>query len=164
MTLRALRGSSWLRVVPSDHALVLQRGAAQHRVDLAGDGRAADRLHQFDVVDRVTLEEGDHELVVVLRDALDLDASGIRIHGTSKDWSIGTAASHGCMRMHMWDVEDLFPRLKFCQNAVGACTGPFDSWLTLRGLERANLRWLERYEGPVVGGILIALGLLLFAI
>jgi lipoprotein-anchoring transpeptidase ErfK/SrfK len=40
--------------------------------------------------------------------ALDLDASGIRIHGTSKDYSIGTAASHGCMRMHRRDVEELF--------------------------------------------------------
>lgn len=43
--------------------------------------------------------------------ALYLDAAGIRIHGTSKDFSIGTAASHGCMRMHRWDVEDLFDRV-----------------------------------------------------
>ena len=43
--------------------------------------------------------------------ALNLDASGIRIHGTSSNSSIGTAASHGCMRMHMWDVEDLYPRV-----------------------------------------------------
>jgi lipoprotein-anchoring transpeptidase ErfK/SrfK len=40
--------------------------------------------------------------------ALDLDASGIRIHGTSNDFSIGEAASHGCMRMHMWDIERLY--------------------------------------------------------
>jgi lipoprotein-anchoring transpeptidase ErfK/SrfK len=43
--------------------------------------------------------------------ALYLDTPGIRIHGTSKDYSIGTAASHGCMRMHRWDVEDLFERV-----------------------------------------------------
>lgn len=43
--------------------------------------------------------------------ALDLNASGIRIHGTSNNASIGTAASHGCMRMHMWDIEDLYPRV-----------------------------------------------------
>jgi len=43
--------------------------------------------------------------------ALNLDASGIRFHGTTSDGSIGTAASHGCMRMHMWDVEDLYPRV-----------------------------------------------------
>ena len=44
--------------------------------------------------------------------ALALNASGVLIHGTTKDSSIGTAASHGCMRMHMWDVEDLFPRVE----------------------------------------------------
>lgn len=43
--------------------------------------------------------------------ALDLNASGIRIHGTSNNGSIGTAASHGCMRMHRWDIEDLFERV-----------------------------------------------------
>jgi hypothetical protein len=40
--------------------------------------------------------------------ALRLNASGVAIHGTSNDGSIGSAASHGCMRMHMWDVEELF--------------------------------------------------------
>ncbi|MFA5843818.1 MAG: L,D-transpeptidase/peptidoglycan binding protein [Coriobacteriia bacterium] len=44
--------------------------------------------------------------------ALDLSAAGIRIHGTTKDWSIGQAASHGCMRMHRWDIEDLFDRVR----------------------------------------------------
>jgi lipoprotein-anchoring transpeptidase ErfK/SrfK len=43
--------------------------------------------------------------------ALYLSASGIRFHGTTKDWSIGRAASHGCMRMHRWDIEDLYPRV-----------------------------------------------------
>ena len=44
--------------------------------------------------------------------ALNIDSPGIRIHGTNKDYSIGTAASHGCMRMHMKDVEDLYERVK----------------------------------------------------
>lgn len=44
--------------------------------------------------------------------ALNLNASGIRIHGTNKDGSIGRAASHGCMRMHRWDVEDLYERVE----------------------------------------------------
>ena len=37
--------------------------------------------------------------------------NGAGIHGTSEDWSIGHAASHGCIRMHIWDVEDLYPRV-----------------------------------------------------
>jgi lipoprotein-anchoring transpeptidase ErfK/SrfK len=40
--------------------------------------------------------------------ALYLDAPGIRIHGTSADYSIGTFASHGCVRMHMSEVEELY--------------------------------------------------------
>lgn len=40
--------------------------------------------------------------------ALYLNSPGIRIHGTSADYSIGTYASHGCIRMHRWDVEELF--------------------------------------------------------
>jgi hypothetical protein len=36
---------------------------------------------------------------------------GAGIHGTVEDWSIGHAASHGCIRMHIWDVEDLYNRV-----------------------------------------------------
>ena len=41
--------------------------------------------------------------------ALYLNASGIRIHGTNNIASVGTPASHGCMRMVRHDVEELFP-------------------------------------------------------
>lgn len=36
------------------------------------------------------------------------DASGIRFHGTSDTGSIGTAASHGCVRMYNEDVLELY--------------------------------------------------------
>lgn len=36
---------------------------------------------------------------------------GVGFHGTSEDSSIGTPASHGCMRMHVSDVEDLYERV-----------------------------------------------------
>ncbi len=35
----------------------------------------------------------------------------IGIHGTPQSWTIGTAVSHGCIRMHMADVEELFERV-----------------------------------------------------
>jgi lipoprotein-anchoring transpeptidase ErfK/SrfK len=38
-------------------------------------------------------------------------ANGVGIHGTGEDWSIGTRASHGCIRMHVPDVIDLFSRV-----------------------------------------------------
>lgn len=40
--------------------------------------------------------------------ALYVSAPGIRIHGTTKRYSIGTAASHGCMRMRREDIEALY--------------------------------------------------------
>ena len=40
--------------------------------------------------------------------AMNLDATGIRIHGTSDNGSLGYSASHGCIRMGMPDVEELF--------------------------------------------------------
>jgi lipoprotein-anchoring transpeptidase ErfK/SrfK len=36
---------------------------------------------------------------------------GIGIHGTSEEWSIGTRASHGCIRMRVGDVKDLYRRV-----------------------------------------------------
>jgi lipoprotein-anchoring transpeptidase ErfK/SrfK len=36
---------------------------------------------------------------------------GVGIHGTGEDYSIGSAASHGCIRMHVADVKDLYPRV-----------------------------------------------------
>jgi len=44
--------------------------------------------------------------------ALNLSASGIRFHGTTNIGSVGTAASHGCMRMRMSDIEDFYERVK----------------------------------------------------
>jgi lipoprotein-anchoring transpeptidase ErfK/SrfK len=38
-------------------------------------------------------------------------ANGVGIHGTGEDASIGTRASHGCIRMHVSDVIDLYPRV-----------------------------------------------------
>jgi lipoprotein-anchoring transpeptidase ErfK/SrfK len=38
-------------------------------------------------------------------------ANGVGIHGTGEDYSIGSAASHGCIRMHVADVIALFERV-----------------------------------------------------
>jgi lipoprotein-anchoring transpeptidase ErfK/SrfK len=43
--------------------------------------------------------------------ALYLGASTYRIHGTDAPWTIGTAASKGCIRMYNEDVLDLYPRV-----------------------------------------------------
>src|SRR5215217_3763706 len=43
--------------------------------------------------------------------AMSLNASGILIHGTYASGSIGTYASHGCIRMFLSDVEALYPQV-----------------------------------------------------
>ncbi len=40
-----------------------------------------------------------------------LSAPHVGIHGTYQSSSVGTAASHGCIRMYIRDVEDLFDRV-----------------------------------------------------
>lgn len=44
--------------------------------------------------------------------AMDLNVSGIRIHGTPSAGSIGTAASHGCIRMRIPEAVQLFKIVK----------------------------------------------------
>lgn len=37
-----------------------------------------------------------------------LSWGNVGIHGTNADWTIGSASSHGCLRMHLSDVEQLY--------------------------------------------------------
>jgi L,D-transpeptidase-like protein len=41
-----------------------------------------------------------------------LSAAGIGVHGTPQPWTVGTRASHGCIRMYMREVEWLFERVR----------------------------------------------------
>jgi len=43
---------------------------------------------------------------------LGLNTKGYGIHGTNVPRSIGEAASHGCIRMRNWDIEQLFRMVK----------------------------------------------------
>jgi lipoprotein-anchoring transpeptidase ErfK/SrfK len=38
------------------------------------------------------------------------DAAGVGIHGTADESSIGKDASHGCVRMRVRDIEELYPK------------------------------------------------------
>lgn len=44
--------------------------------------------------------------------ALYLGDTLYRIHGTDAPWTIGTAVSHGCIRMYNNDVQDLYRRVR----------------------------------------------------
>ncbi|MFM9141217.1 MAG: L,D-transpeptidase, partial [Solirubrobacterales bacterium] len=38
-------------------------------------------------------------------------SGSVGIHGTGDEWSIGSRASHGCIRMRVADVIALYPRV-----------------------------------------------------
>jgi lipoprotein-anchoring transpeptidase ErfK/SrfK len=57
--------------------------------------------------------------------AMDLNARGIRIHGTSSLGSIGFNASHGCIRMRMSDVEELFSLVDVGTPVIIVQSAPF---------------------------------------
>lgn len=55
---------------------------------------------------------GGHPMNPLGNRALYLGSSTYRIHGTDAPWTIGTAASKGCVRLFNKDVADLYPRVK----------------------------------------------------
>ncbi len=56
--------------------------------------------------------------------AMNLNSPGIRIHGTTADNSMGYNASHGCIRMRMSDVEELFERVDVGTPVIIQSAGP----------------------------------------
>jgi cystathionine beta-lyase/cystathionine gamma-synthase len=71
-----------------------------------------------------------------LQRPLDLGADLV-MHSTTKYLGGHSDVVGGFVAMN---DDDLWARLKFAQNAVGAVPGPFDSWLTLRGIKTLFVR------------------------
>ncbi|WP_378946015.1 cystathionine gamma-synthase [Mesorhizobium sp. ANAO-SY3R2] len=65
------------------------------------------------------------------------------VHSTTKYLNGHSDMVGGCVVVG--DDKDLADRLKFLQNAIGAISGPFDSFLALRGLKTLALR-MERHS------------------
>jgi cystathionine gamma-lyase len=65
------------------------------------------------------------------------------VHSTTKYLNGHSDMVGGCVAVG--DNKDLVDRLKFLQNAIGAISGPFDSFLALRGIKTLALR-MERHS------------------
>jgi cystathionine gamma-lyase len=65
------------------------------------------------------------------------------VHSTTKYLNGHSDMVGGCVAVG--DNKDLADRLKFLQNAIGSISGPFDSFLALRGLKTLALR-MERHS------------------
>lgn len=69
--------------------------------------------------------------------------SDIVIHSTTKYISGHSDIIGGAVILN---DELLYTRLKFIQNAIGSIPGPFDSWLTLRGIKTLALRMRQHQQ------------------
>lgn len=69
---------------------------------------------------------------------LDVPWGNYGIHGTNADWAIGTYVSNGCIRMHNWDIETIFPLVVIGTQVdiIGQYPAAYrlkEWWLTVRG-------------------------------
>lgn len=75
---------------------------------------------EFQIINRVTNPAYYHPGTVIAPGKdnpvgtrwIGLDRRGYGIHGTNEPWSIGKAASHGCIRLRNRDIEQLFTMLR----------------------------------------------------
>lgn len=81
----------------------------------------------------------------VIQKPLDLGADVV-VYSTTKYMNGHSDSVGGSLALR---DEELFERLKFLQNAIGAILSPFDSWLTLRGLRTLELRMQRHVENAV---------------
>jgi len=70
----------------------------------------------------------------------------IVVHSTTKYMGGHSDVVGGAV---MTSDEDLFERIKFYQNAVGAVPGAFDSWIVLRGLKTLAVRMRQHEENAL---------------
>lgn len=76
---------------------------------------------------------------------LDLGAD-IVVHSTTKYLGGHSDVVGGAV---ITNSEELFHKVKFYQNAVGAVSGPFDSWLVLRGIKTLAIRMNKHEENAL---------------
>jgi lipoprotein-anchoring transpeptidase ErfK/SrfK len=107
--------------IPDRHLAVLEDGDVIAQFPVAvGASVSPSPTGEFEIVSRVTNPTYYHEGIVIPTGKdnpvgtrwIGLDVKGYGIHGTNAPWSIGHAASHGCIRLRNRDVEKLFAMLQ----------------------------------------------------
>ena len=107
--------------IPDRQLAVLEDGDVIAQFPVAvGASVSPSPTGEFEIVSRVTNPTYYHEGVVIPTGKdnpvgtrwIGLDLKGYGIHGTNAPWSIGHAASHGCIRLRNRDVEELFAMLQ----------------------------------------------------
>lgn len=110
-------------------------------------------LKVYDIAQLTSMAKKYHILVIVdntfaspyLQQPLSL-GSDIVIHSTTKYIGGHSDVVGGAVILN---DEEIYCRLKFLQNAIGAISGPFDSWLVLRGIKTLALRMQQHQQNAM---------------
>ena len=107
--------------IPDRKLALLENGAVLMVFPIAvGADASPSPTGQFQIVTRLANPTYYHPGIVIPPGLdnpigtrwLGLNTKGYGIHGTNVPRSIGEAASHGCIRMRNWDIEQLFRMVK----------------------------------------------------
>ena len=75
-------------------------------------------------------------------------ANGVGIHGTGEDYSIGSGASHGCIRMHVADVNRLFPAFRSARPSSSPTASARQASPGVRAAHGARAAWRAQRRSP----------------
>jgi lipoprotein-anchoring transpeptidase ErfK/SrfK len=107
--------------VPDRKLAVVENGQVLRIFSVAVGAKVSNSpTGEFQIINRVTDPAYYHPGTVIAPGKdnpvgtrwIGLDKKGYGIHGTNEPWSIGKAASHGCIRLRNRDVEQLFTMLR----------------------------------------------------
>jgi len=107
--------------IPDRKLAVVENGAVLRIFPVAVGGKVSHSpTGDFQIINRVVNPAYYHPGTVIAPGKdnpvgtrwIGLDKKGYGIHGTNEPWSIGKAASHGCIRLRNRDVEQLFTMLR----------------------------------------------------
>ena len=109
------------------------------------------KLCDIEAVTKIAKEKGVYSAVdntfmsPYFQKPLDLGADLV-VHSTTKYVGGHSDVVGGAV---ITSNDDLYTRLKFNQNSIGAVPGPFDAWLTLRGIKTLALRMREHNKNAM---------------
>jgi lipoprotein-anchoring transpeptidase ErfK/SrfK len=107
--------------IPDRRLAVLENGQVLRIFSVAVGAKVSNSpTGEFEIINRVVNPAYYHPGTVIAPGKdnpvgtrwIGLDKKGYGIHGTNEPWSIGKAASHGCIRLRNRDVEQLFTMLR----------------------------------------------------
>ncbi len=130
------------KALKDETALVWLESPTNPLLKLSDISKVADLCHEEDII----LVVDNTFMSPYFQKPLEMDADVV-LHSTTKYLGGHSDSLGGAL---MTNDEDIYERLAFHQNAVGAVLSPFDSWVVMRGIKTLALR-MERHEKNAQG-------------